>query len=258
MESQTREKWRINKYLSMSGYCSRREADRLISEGKVLINGQPAVLGSMVGEEDILTVDGRTVSMNARRIGLLFYKPAGIVCSTVSQRGETNVIDYIGFPQRVFPVGRLDKDSEGLLLLTNQGDLANEILKASNYHEKEYIVDINAPVTEEFLQKMAGGIPILNTVTRPCPVWKTGERTFHIILTQGLNRQIRRMCEACGCHVKRLKRIRILNLTIDGLSPGKYREMTEKEWKILLETFHNKNTDNKKGIHDGRKKEENS
>ncbi len=231
------EKLRINRFLSAAGYCSRREADRLIHEGRVLLNGKTAEPGSQVSAEDIVTVDNMQVCLSERHILLLFYKPRGIVSSTVSQRGEPNVVDYLSYSSRVYPVGRLDKESEGLLLMTNQGKLADQLLRAANYHEKEYEVDVDRLVTKPFLEKMAGGVPILNTVTRPCRIWKTGKKSFRIILTQGLNRQIRRMCEACGYHVVRLKRVRIVNLTLDGLEPGQYREASRKEWEGLLDAL---------------------
>ena len=199
------EKIRINKYLSEAGFCSRREADSLIQNGRVTVEGHKAE-----PEEKVL---------------LLFHKPRGVVCSTKKQRQETTVTEYLNYPVRIYPIGRLDKESEGLLLLTNQGDLVNKIMRAGNYHEKEYLVTVNKPVDGEFVKKMSSGIPILDTITRPCFVEKTGRNSFRIILTQGLNRQIRRMCEYLGYHVCTLKRIRIMNLTLDGLKCGEYREI---------------------------------
>lgn len=180
-------------------------------------------------------MDGRPVKAETRQVLLLFYKPRGIVCSTKKQRQETTVTEFLDYPVRVYPVGRLDKDSEGLLLLTNQGDLVNRIMRAGNYHEKEYEVTVDKKITETFIRKMSSGVPILGTVTRPCTVYKTGDKSFSIILTQGLNRQIRRMCEYLGYHVCTLKRIRIMNLTLDGLKRGEYREIRGDEWKKLNE-----------------------
>ena len=228
------EKMRINKYLAARGVCSRREADVLIDAGRVTINGRPAVKGDQAGEEDLVMLDGKPVRQADRPVLLLFNKPAGIVCSTKQQKKEVTVTEYLRYPVRIFPVGRLDKDSEGLLLLTNQGELSDRILRGSNYHEKEYVVTVNRPVTEAFVTAMASGVPILDTVTRPCKVVRTGEKTFRIILTQGLNRQIRRMCEALGYRVTNLRRIRIMNLHLDGLSTGQYREASPEESEVLL------------------------
>ena len=227
------EKIRINKYLSDAGVCSRREADRLIADGRITVNGKTAVCGQSVSGEDCVCLDGETVRKKEKNILLLFYKPRGIVCSTKQQFSETTVIDYLKYPVRIYPVGRLDKDSEGLLLLTNEGELPNKILRAGNYHEKEYLVTVDHPVTEEFLQRMRSGVPILDTVTRPCIVEKTGRAAFRIVLTQGLNRQIRRMCEYLGYRVLTLKRIRIMNLTLGELKPGEYREITPGERRKL-------------------------
>ena len=224
---------RINKYLSDAGYCSRREADRLVSEGRVTVDGRKAAMGEKIQPYQKVEVDHQSVTPGDSRILLLFNKPRGIVCSTKKQRSEKIVTEYIDFPQRIYPVGRLDKESEGLLLLTNEGELMNRILKSSNYHEKEYIVKVDRPVTEKFLQKMRSGVPILDTVTRPCTVERTGKDSFSIILTQGLNRQIRRMCQALGYEVVFLKRIRICNLTLDGLKTGEYRKIEPGEYKEL-------------------------
>lgn len=229
------EKIRINKYLSDAGMCSRREADRLISDGRITVNGQKAVCGQRVSPTEEICLDGRAVWKTGKKTLLLFYKPRGIVCSTRKQFAETTVIDYLNYPERIYPVGRLDKESEGLLLLTNEGELPNKILRGGNYHEKEYLVTVNHPVTEEFLQKMRSGVPILDTVTRPCVVEKTGRAAFRIVLTQGLNRQIRRMSEYLGYRVLTLKRIRIMNLSLGGLKPGEYREITREEREKLDE-----------------------
>ena len=224
---------RINKFLSETGVCSRREADRLIASGRVSVNGHAAEPGERISSEDDVLVDGKKVTKEERRVLLLFYKPRGIVCSTRKQRQETTVTEYLKYPLRIYPIGRLDKESEGLLLMTNQGDLVNRIMRAGNRHEKEYLVTVDRPVTDEFLKNMASGVPILDTVTRPCTVERTGKKSFRIILTQGLNRQIRRMCEYFGYHVTTLKRIRIMNLTLDGIPEGGYREISSEEWRTL-------------------------
>ena len=223
------EKIRINKYLSEIGFCSRREADRLLQEGRVLVEGQKAQPGEKVTADAKILVDGKPVKKVEQKVLLLFYKPRGVVCSTKKQRQETTVIEYLDYPIRIYPIGRLDKESEGLLLLTNQGDLVNRIMRAGNYHEKEYLVTVDKPIDQDFVRKMAGGVPILDTVTRPCQVEKTGRNSFRIILTQGLNRQIRRMCEYLGYQVRSLKRVRIMDLTLDGLSEGMYREASKEE-----------------------------
>ncbi len=219
---------RLNKYLSDAGFCSRRKADRLTEEGRVTVNGRRAVMGGQVEETDVVCVDGHVVVPEQKKVYLAFHKPRGIVC-TAEKREKNNVIDYLNYPVRIYPVGRLDKESEGLLLLTNDGEIVNGILRARNFHEKEYQVWVDRPVTEEFLQQMAAGVPILDTVTRPCKVRKRREKSFSIVLTQGLNRQIRRMCEALGYRVERLKRVRIMNIRLDGLEPGQYRELTGEE-----------------------------
>ncbi len=223
------EQVRINKYLSAVGYCSRREADRLIAAGEVEVNGVPASVGDSVTEGDEIVISGKPLQSKKSQVKpvlLMFYKPRGIVCTT-SQKEKDNVIDYIKYPQRIYPVGRLDKTSEGLLLLTNQGELANDIMKARNYHEKEYVVTVDRPVTPELLKKLSGGLDLGDVITRPCQVRKSGHCTFHIILTQGINRQIRRMCEVCGLRVRRLKRIRIMNILLGDLKVGEYREVPE-------------------------------
>ena len=220
---------RINKYLSEAGICSRREADRLIESGRIRVDGHRAQPGERISPGADVYVDGVKVLKEERRVLLLFYKPRGIVCSTIQQKQETTVTEYLNYPIRIYPIGRLDKDSEGLLLMTNQGDLVNRIMRAGNRHEKEYLVTVDKPVNDRFLKNMAAGVPILDTITRPCTVERTGDRSFRIILTQGLNRQIRRMCEYFGYHVTTLKRIRIMNLTLDGITEGKYREISPKE-----------------------------
>lgn len=224
---------RINKYLSEAGFCSRREADRLIEAGRVTVNGKKAENGEQVGPLDEVQVDGKSLKKEERKVLLIFYKPRGIVCSTKKQGKDQTVTEYLHYPLRIYPVGRLDKDSEGLLLMTNQGDLVNRIMRAGNRHEKEYLVTVDKKIDASFVQRMSGGVPILDTVTRPCTVEKTGEKTFRIILTQGLNRQIRRMCEYLGYHVTALKRVRIMNIKLGTLAPGEYREISPEEWKEL-------------------------
>ena len=225
---------RLNKYLSSVGYCSRREADRLIENREIEVNGVVAELGTQVEEGDSVSHRGKPVKGADAPVILLFNKPKGIVC-TAERREKKNIIDYINYPVRVYNVGRLDKASRGLILLTNQGDLVNALNKASNYHEKEYVVRVDHVVTDEFIQHMSEGIYLseLDVTTRPCKVWKSRYNEFHIILTQGLNRQIRRMCQEEGYFVHDLRRIRIMNLTIDGLEEGKYRKITAEEEAIL-------------------------
>ena len=224
---------RINKYLSDAGICSRREADKLIEAGRVMVDGRIAVSGQKIQPPAKVCVDGKEVVQEEKKVLLLFHKPRGIVCSTKKQKDEITVTEFLNYPLRIYPVGRLDKDSEGLLLMTNQGELVNRIMRAGNYHEKEYLVTVNKPIDESFIKAMGSGVPILDTITRPCVVERTGKNSFRIILTQGLNRQIRRMCEYLGYQVTSLKRIRIMNLYLSGIEAGKYREITETEWKTL-------------------------
>jgi len=221
---------RVNKYLSEVGYCSRREADRLIEEGKVTINGKIAEIGAKVQESDQLEVKGQRIQKSTRQknIYLAFNKPIGIVCTTDRKVEPNNVIDFIKYPRRIFPVGRLDKLSEGLIFLTNDGDIVNKILRARNNHEKEYIVEVNRPINNDFIQRMSNGVEILGTSTKNCFVKQMGPKKFKIILTQGLNRQIRRMCEALGYRVRSLKRVRIMNIKLD-VPTGKYREFSKEE-----------------------------
>ena len=230
---------RINKYLSEFGYCSRREADKLIQEGKVRINGKITAIGTKVKEGDQVEVDGKKIqeSRKQKKIYLAFNKPLGIVCTTDRRVEPDNIIDFIKYPERIFPVGRLDKDSEGLIFLTNDGDIVNKILRARNNHEKEYIVCVNRPINKDFIQLMSNGVKILDTLTKNCFVKQLGAKKFKIILTQGLNRQIRRMCESLGFRVESLKRVRIMNIKLD-LPRGKYREFTKEELlelNLLLE-----------------------
>lgn len=228
MQEQT-EGIRLNKYLSEIGHCSRRAADRLIEEGRVQINGVQVIMGQKVTPIDRIEVDGVLVEdLQERNVYIAFNKPIGIVCTTDTRVEKDNIIDYINYPTRIFPIGRLDKPSEGLILLTNDGDIVNKILRARNNHEKEYIVTVNKPVTTEFVEKMANGIPILDTITRKCVVEQIHKNQFRIILTQGLNRQIRRMCEYLDYRVVKLKRIRIMNIELN-VGVGKYRDLTKKE-----------------------------
>lgn len=224
---------RLNKFIADSGYCSRREADRLIEEGRVDVDGHPGALGDRILPGMRVTVDGHPLSGRGEKVYLLLNKPVGVVC-TADPREPMNVVDYLNYPVRIFPVGRLDKDSEGLLLLTSDGEIVNRILRAAGGHEKEYEVTVDRPVTREFLEKMAAGVPILDTVTLPCRVRRTGDRSFNIILVQGLNRQIRRMCETLGYSVRSLRRIRIMNIRLGKLRPGQWRALTDEEMDGLL------------------------
>lgn len=225
---------RINKYLSEVGYCSRRAADKLLEKGRVTINGVKPELGTKVQSGDVVKVDGKRIDRQERKkhVYLAFNKPIGIVCTTDTRVEKNNIIDYIGYPSRIFPIGRLDKPSEGLILLTDDGDIVNKILRARNHHEKEYEVRVDKPITQQFLKRMRNGVPILDTVTRKCEVEQTGKNSFRIILTQGLNRQIRRMCEYLGYEVKKLKRVRIMNIPLD-MPVGKWRYLKNSELKEL-------------------------
>lgn len=224
---------RLNKFLSEAGICSRREADRLIDCGAVTVDGTIAVPGQKVSAGNQVAVNGKVVGKRPEKIYLLFNKPRGIVC-TAQKREPHNLADYLNYPVRVTYAGRLDKDSEGLLLLTNDGDLIDQMMRARNHHEKEYMVTVDRPVTETFLHAMASGVPILDTMTRPCRVEKVSERTFRIVLTQGLNRQIRRMCEYFQYRVLQLRRVRIMNLRLGDLKTGQYRLLTETEQAELF------------------------
>lgn len=224
---------RLNKYLSEAGYCSRRAADKLIDAGRVTINGEVPEMGTKVSPDDVVCVDGKEVKNNKKEfVYLAFNKPIGIVCTTDTSVEKDNIIDFINYPKRIFPIGRLDKPSEGLIFLTDDGDIVNKILRASNNHEKEYIVTVDKPISQTFIERMANGIPILDTVTKKCYVEKLDSHTFKIILTQGLNRQIRRMCEYLDYDVQTLKRMRIMNISLD-VPVGKYREFTDSELKEL-------------------------
>ena len=231
---------RINKYLSEVGFCSRRKADRLIEEGKVTINGKIPAMGTKVEEDDQIEVEGQLIekSKTQKNIYLAFNKPVGIVCTTDRKVEADNIVDFIKYPKRIFPIGRLDKPSEGLIFLTNDGDIVNKILRARNNHEKEYIVSVNRPINRDFIQSMSNGVEILGTRTKSCLVKQMGDKRFKIILTQGLNRQIRRMCESLDYKVQSLKRIRIMNIKLD-IPTGKYREFTKKELSELNELLKN-------------------
>ena len=226
---------RLNKYLADAGVCSRREADRLIEEGKVLVDGVSAAMGTKVEPGQEVICDGKKVGEKEESVFLIVNKPKGIVCTTSDKDHAPNIVDFINYPKRVYPVGRLDKDSEGLLLMTNEGDIVNKILRGGNDHEKEYAVAVNKPVTEEFLKQMRAGVYIedLDVTTKPCRAWQTGSHTFHIVLTQGLNRQIRRMCRALDYHVMNLKRLRIMNIKLGHLERGQYRELFPDEVESL-------------------------
>ena len=231
---------RINKYLSEVGFCSRRAADILIEERKVTINGEIIEIGSKVEEGDQVEVEGQKIIKKTKQknIYLAFNKPIGIVCTTDRRLEPDNIIDFIKYPKRIFPIGRLDKPSEGLIFLTNDGDIVNKILRARNNHEKEYIVSVNRPINKDFIQSMSNGVEILDTVTRKCSIKQLGPKKFKIILTQGLNRQIRRMCESLGYRVQSLKRVRIMNIKLD-LPIGKYREFTQEELQDLNKLLEN-------------------
>ena len=224
---------RLNKYIASSGLCSRREADTLIEKGKVTINGTVAVQGSKVMDEDVVEVSGRRITPEDSMVYIAFNKPLGVTCTT-DNRDPSNIIDYIGFNERIFPIGRLDKNSSGLILLTNDGSIVNKLLRAENGHEKEYLVTVNRPYDKAFIKSMESGVPVLGQLTLPCKITPAGDRTFKIILHQGLNRQIRRMCEYLGYRVTKLKRIRFMNIRLGDLENGKWRHLTAEEKKELL------------------------
>ena len=226
---------RLNKFISDTGVCSRREADKLIEAGRVHINGKIAELGTRVTPTDRVTVNGEPLGAKPRRVFLAYHKPPGITCTT-DRRVEDNIVDAVGFRERIYPVGRLDKFSEGLIFLTNDGDSVNKILRAGNAHEKEYVVVVDRPITDDFIAGMAGGVPILDTVTRPCQVRRLTTHSFNIILTQGLNRQIRRMCEHFDYTVRRLQRVRIMHVRLGDLPLGKWRNLTPEEVRGLMKT----------------------
>jgi 23S rRNA pseudouridine2604 synthase len=230
---------RINKFISETGICSRREADKWVEARRITINGKPAELGSQAEQEDEVCIDGQPIGMKKTALYIAFNKPVGITCTT-ERHIKGNIIDFIGHEERIFPIGRLDKDSEGLILLTNNGDIVNQILRAENSHAKEYIVTVNRLITPQFLQGMAAGVPILDTVTHPCEVSRVSDYVFRIILTQGLNRQIRRMCAHFEYQVRRLQRIRIMNITLEGLRAGSWRELSDVELRQINEDIDRK------------------
>ncbi|MCR8979984.1 23S rRNA pseudouridine(2604) synthase RluF [Brevibacillus laterosporus] len=227
---------RINKFISETGYCSRREADKLVEAGRVTINGVVAELGSQADSGDDVKIDGKALGIKKAAVYIALHKPVGITCTT-ERHIKGNIIDFVNHPERIFPIGRLDKDSEGLILLTNDGDIVNKILRAENNHDKEYIVTVDKPITDAFLKGMASGVRILGTTTKPCQVNRINERSFRIILTQGLNRQIRRMCQVFGYKVQRLQRIRIMNIHLDGIKKGEWREVSTKELNQLIQNL---------------------
>ena len=223
---------RLNKYLSDAGFCSRREADRLIEKGKIYVDGKVALVGQKVTYNQKIECDGKKISRENELILIAFNKPRGLICSTVDKEGK-NIVDYIDYGKRIYPIGRLDKESEGVILLTNDGSISDKILRSRNNHEKEYIVTVDKDITDEFIRGMSSGVPILDVITKKCRVKKIDSKTFNIVLTQGLNRQIRRMCEYFGYKVKKLKRIRILNIKLGDLPTGKYRDITNEEMEKL-------------------------
>lgn len=224
---------RLNKYISETGVCSRREADKWIDAGRVTCNGRIATLGTQVADGDEVRIDGQPVGVKKQHIYIALNKPVGVTCTTEAHV-EDNIIDLVGYPERIFPIGRLDKDSEGLILLTNNGDIVNEILRSENDHEKEYIVTVNRPITDLSLKMMAGGVKVMGELTKPCKVRRIDRESFRIILTQGLNRQIRRMCSALGYKAQRLQRVRIMNVQLGTLGSGQWRHLTDPELAGLL------------------------
>ena len=229
---------RLNKYISETGFCSRREADKLVEEGRISVNGEIPLLGTMVSTEDTIKIDGKLLKSKSKLVYLAFNKPAGITCTTDRSK-KGNIIDFIKFPQRIFPIGRLDKPSEGLIFLTNDGDIVNKILRAGNNHEKEYVVTVDKQITPAFISAMGNGVSILDTVTKKCFVEQENNFGFRIILTQGLNRQIRRMCDSLGYHVRQLKRIRIMNIQLEGIKTGEWRYFTKDEISFITNAIEN-------------------
>jgi len=225
---------RLNKYISETGVCSRREADKWIEAGRVSCNGQPAVLGTQVADGDEVRIDGELIGHKKQQVYLALNKPVGIICTTEAHI-EDNIIDHVGFPERIFPVGRLDRDSEGLILLTNNGDIVNEILRSENNHEKEYVVTVDRPITDLSLRMMADGVKIMGEVTKRSKVTRIDPQSFRIVLTQGLNRQIRRMCSALGYRAQRLQRVRIMNIQLGSLQPGQWRHLAPAEIAGLID-----------------------
>lgn len=227
---------RINKFISETGFCSRREADKLVDRGRVTINGAVALLGSQAEPGDDVRIDGKRIGAQRHHVYIMLNKPVGIT-STSEAHIEGNIVDFIGHAERIFPIGRLDKDSEGLILLTNDGDVVNPILRSEGKHEKEYIVTVDKPITPSFVKGMSEGVHILGSLTLPCQVTQVTNRVFRIILTEGRNRQIRRMCQAFGYHVRRLQRVRIMNIELGGLAVGKWRDLTEQERMELFKSL---------------------
>ena len=228
----------LNKYISETGFCSRREADKYIDQARVTINGNIAIKGNRVLPEDVVEIDGEPVKTKDKIVYMVFNKPVGVTCTT-DLKDKDNIISFINYKSRIFPVGRLDKPSEGLIFLTNDGDIVNKILRAGNNHEKEYVVTVDKPIGGDFINKMSNGIRILDTVTKKCAVRQEGKNRFRIILVQGLNRQIRRMCQVCGYHVQTLKRVRIMNMTLTNLPVGKWRYFTADEIETIEKTLSN-------------------
>jgi 23S rRNA pseudouridine2604 synthase len=226
---------RLNKYISETGICSRREADKWIDAGRVTCNGQPAALGTRIADGDVVCIDGEPIGAKKKQVYIALNKPVGVTCTTESHI-EDNIIDLVGHPERIFPIGRLDKDSEGLILLTNNGDIVNEILRSENNHEKEYIVTVDRPITDLALTMMASGVKIMGEPTKPCKVSRIGPESFRMILTQGLNRQIRRMCSALGYKARRLQRVRIMNIHLGTLGSGQWRPLSDSEVRDLTQT----------------------
>ncbi|MCF6434366.1 23S rRNA pseudouridine(2604) synthase RluF [Pseudoalteromonas sp. MMG022] len=227
---------RLNKYISETGFCSRREADKLIEAGRVKVNGNLPEMGLKVSDNDVILIDNKPLKAKPKRVYIAYNKPVGVTCTT-ERKIRSNIVSAINYPERIFPIGRLDRPSEGLIFLTNEGDIVNKILRAGNNHEKEYVVGVDRPINKRFIERMAGGLPILDTVTKKCFVEQTGERTFTIVLTQGLNRQIRRMCEYLGYEVTTLKRVRIMNVNLNGLRPGQWRHLTEAEMREINDSI---------------------
>ncbi|PCK32732.1 23S rRNA pseudouridine(2604) synthase RluF [Pseudoalteromonas piscicida] len=226
------EQKRLNKYISETGFCSRREADDLIASGRVKVNGILPEMGTKVSDADTIIIDNKPLKAKPKSVFIAYNKPVGVTCTT-ERKIKSNIVSAINYPERIFPIGRLDRPSEGLIFLTNQGDMVNKILRAGNNHEKEYEVVVDKPIDERFVKRMSSGIPILGTVTKPCKVRKTGSKSFTIVLTQGLNRQIRRMCEYLGFEVTNLKRVRIMNIDLTGLNSGQWRHLSDREMKAI-------------------------
>jgi 23S rRNA pseudouridine2604 synthase len=227
---------RLNKFISDTGYCSRREADKYIDDGRVTVNGIRPEMGVKVSPNDVVLVDGKALKAPPKRVYIAYNKPVGITCTT-ERKIQSNIVKAVNYPDRIFPIGRLDRPSEGLIFLTNEGDIVNKILRAGNNHEKEYLVTVDKPLNRQFVNKMANGIPILDTITKKCKVTQTGAQQFSIILTQGLNRQIRRMCEYLGYEVLTLKRVRIMNVTLKGLKVGQWRHLTAQEMAVINDSI---------------------